>query len=79
MDQRVLRHAIQKTLYVCAKLIESKRAPKLLTLVRDENLVERASGLILNNMLREMVPNEEPTPKQYRRLLDEIADLANES
>lgn len=68
--QGLLRHAIGKTLVVCASL-DSNFLAKL---VKDERTVDRIVQLILSCMLRDLV-REKPSNKEFRRLLDEIRAL----
>lgn len=70
--QPLLRHAINKTLVVCAGL--EGASPMLARLIKDEKMVERTVQLILSCMLRDLV-RPKPSNKEFRKLLDEIRAL----
>jgi len=78
-NDQLIRHAIQKAIMVSVGLMSSARGKVLAALVNDPALLERAVGLITNQMLRELDPTESLRPAHFQRLLDEIEALSNES
>lgn len=80
-QHEMVRHAIAKTLVVCAGLAgwRAKRGEILMSIAKDSKHSERAVTLIFNQMLREMVEREESTPKQFQQLLKQLTDLTREA
>jgi hypothetical protein len=77
--QVMLRHALHKAIMVSAGLVTSNRGNLFIGMTKDAQLADRAVGLILRSMLRELVSKDDPKPADFQRLLDEIAALAHES
>ena len=60
-------------------LLASKRGQRaLVTICRDPKLSDRAAGMVLRHMLREMIDEREPTKTDFNRLLQDVVALADE-
>lgn len=76
--EEMLTHAISLTLQAATVVAESKRGRALRSIVRDEALTRRASGLIMRAMLRQVLTPGAPDPRDLTRLTDELVALARE-
>jgi organic hydroperoxide reductase OsmC/OhrA len=78
--EEMLRHAISVTLSLAAAMIATRRNTQaLITVCADVKLTERAARLVMSHMLRQMVWSEEPSSKDFDRLVQGVVSLAKES
>jgi hypothetical protein len=79
--EQMLRHAITKALTLASCMVAAGGGKKkaLLTVTSDPKLCERAAGIVLRVMLRELVAKNMPSKVSMERLINEVADLARES
>jgi hypothetical protein len=77
----MLEYAIQKSLTLAATMVAAGKRQRdaLLTIARDKRLCDRAAGIVLRVMLRELNDETTATKSNMDRLVEEIAALAKES